>query len=72
MDISVGLLLMPLTTLAQDNLMSLFVQKAHKLAQDEQVNRPLTYLQQVWSYLKAMTKVRSSKGVFYWQDGKNR
>lgn len=55
--ILVGLLLMPLTTQAQEltQYTAIRVQKAHKLAQDEQVKQAIDVLAGL-SFLKATTK----------------
>ena len=71
--ILVGLLLMPLTTQAQEltQYTAIRVQKAHKLAQDEQVKQAidvLAGLELSKGYDKAY--VARMLGVFYWQDGK--
>ncbi|PMG47183.1 hypothetical protein BCU90_03255 [Vibrio lentus] len=71
--ILVGLLLMPLTTQAKEltQYTAIRVQKAHKLAQDEQVKQAidvLAGLELSKGYDKAY--VARMLGVFYWQDGK--
>ncbi|KAA8679537.1 hypothetical protein MID13_19790 [Vibrio gigantis] len=71
--ILVGLLLMALTTQAQEltQYTAIRVQKAHKLAQDEQVKQAidvLAGLELSKGYDKAY--VARMLGVFYWQDGK--
>ncbi|TKF29924.1 hypothetical protein FCV50_15170 [Vibrio kanaloae] len=71
--ILVGLLLMPLTTQAKDltQYTAIRVQKAHKLAQDEQVKQAidvLAGLELSKGYDKAY--VARMLGVFYWQEGK--
>ncbi|NAZ93713.1 tetratricopeptide repeat protein [Vibrio toranzoniae] len=71
--ILVGLLFMPLTTQAKDltQYTAIRVQKAHKLAQDEQVKQAidvLAGLELSKGYDKAY--VARMLGVFYWQEGK--
>ncbi|MEZ8383568.1 hypothetical protein AB6C98_07710, partial [Vibrio splendidus] len=71
--ILVGLLLMPLTTQAKEltQYTAIRVQKANKLAQDEQVKQAidvLAGLELSKGYDKAY--VARMLGVFYWQDGK--
>jgi len=71
--ILVGVLLMPLTTQAKEltQYTAIRVQKAHKLAQDEQVKQAidvLAGLELSKGYDKAY--VARMLGVFYWQDGK--